>query len=183
MWSSKHELLVSLQVSSWQVELYNPTCCHSPPALVLRLSLIRPWRTTPCPTSPASSTESSSPSLTPLMTRYVIFGFLSAALIWFFFFPLKEASQHLSFRPRSLLPAGRRCHLHDLHHRAAHRVCGHGSDLQRPAQPERPRRGRCPDEGLSSCMFWALVNRLQRRHLAAMSRSRRPADPRSASSK
>lgn len=40
------------------------------------------------------------------------------------------------------------CHLHDLHHRAAHCVCGHGADLQRPAQPQRPGRGQRPDEGL-----------------------------------
>lgn len=48
------------------------------------------------------------------------------------------------------------CHLHDLHHRPAHCVCGHGADLQRPAQPQRPRRGQCPDEGLSGCMFCCL---------------------------
>lgn len=48
------------------------------------------------------------------------------------------------------------CHLHDLHHGPAYRVCGHRADLQRPAQPQRPRCGQCPDEGLSGHMFCCL---------------------------
>lgn len=48
------------------------------------------------------------------------------------------------------------CHLDDLHYRPAHCVCGHRADLQRPAQPQRPRRGQRLDEGLSGCMFCCL---------------------------
>lgn len=47
-------------------------------------------------------------------------------------------------------------HLHDLYHRSAYCVCGHRADLQRPAQPQCPRRGQRPDEGLSGCMFCCL---------------------------
>lgn len=123
---------------------YTDVCCLPSPVCVLRSSLIRPWQTTPCLTSPASSTGSSSPSSTPSMTRYV----LRFCRLWFS--RRLNGLQHSSILLSSL--AGRRCHLHDLHHRSAHRVCGHGADLQRPAQPERPRRGQCPDEGLGGCM-------------------------------
>lgn len=52
--------------------------------------------------------------------------------------------------------AGRRCHLHDLHHGPADRVRGDGADLQRPAQPQRARRGQRSDEGVNGCMSCCL---------------------------
>lgn len=143
---------------------YTNVCCLPSPVHVLRSSLIRPWQTTPCLTSPASLTGSSSPSLTPSTTRYV--KILSSDLFGHFFLHFAcgfhsvwmvcstKAWKHSSILLSSL--TGRRCHLHDLHHRSAHRVRGHRADLQRPAQPKCPRRGQCPDEGLSGCMFRCL---------------------------
>lgn len=50
-----------------------------------------------------------------------------------------------------MYPVGGRCHLHDLHHGSAHRVCGHRADVQRSAQPQRQGCGQRAHEGLS---FW-----------------------------
>lgn len=80
-----------------------------------------------------------------------------------------------------LFPPGWCCHLHDLHHGPAHRVCGHGADLQRPAQPQRPRRGRCPDEGLSGCMFccfFIVATKPTNTFCRAAVRCSKPANPR-----
>ena len=62
-------------------------------------------------------------------------------------------SWHLWLKCLPSSSPGRRCHIHDLHHGPAHRVCGHRADLQRPAQPQRPRCGQRPDEGLGGCMI------------------------------
>lgn len=57
-----------------------------------------------------------------------------------------DSTHESSFLPSFF--AGWCCHLHDLHHRPAYCVCGHRADLQWPAQPQRPCRCQCPDEGL-----------------------------------
>ncbi len=107
--------------------------------LYCRLNLIKRWLIIPRLTNPGSSTASFSPSLTPLMIRYVSRSLCSWHVLvkWIL---VKNNS--------TLFPVGGRCYLHDLHHRSAHRVCGHRADVQWPAQPQRQGCGQRTHEGL-----------------------------------
>lgn len=107
--------------------------------LCCRLNLIKRWLIIPRLTNPGSSTASFSPSLTPLMIRYVSRSLCSWHVLvkWIL---VKNNS--------TLFPVGGRCYLHDLHHRSAHRVCGHRADVQRPAQPQCQGCGQRTHEGL-----------------------------------
>lgn len=116
-------------------------------AFFFRLNLIKPWLIIPGLTNPGLSMALFSPSLTPSMTRYDCRNQFFTALLKF------EVLVKWTLVKRNLpmCPVGGRCHLHDLHHGSAHRVCGHRADVQRSAQPQRQGCGQRAHEGLS---FW-----------------------------